>query len=447
MLPWTLKEVEALVGGRLVKGSREVVVTGVSHDTRQVRRGDLFAAIVGSRLDGHRFLKEAAQKGARAALVNRVIPGAALSQIKVADTTRALGQLGRAQRLQWGGPVVAVTGSVGKTTVKDMAAYLLGAKFKTLKTEGNLNNQWGLPLTLLRLKAEHEAAVVELGINHPGEMDWLSEVARPDVAVVTAIGDAHLGFFKNRRHLAREKLKIAAGLREGGVKVLNADDSLLKERGEHVMTFGIKLGQVRAKDLRPEGLGTGFVLEAQGERASTHLRMMGTHNVLNSLAAVSSGLVLGIPLKNLADRLRSFVSQAPMRMEIRNIKGVLILNDAYNASPTSMEAAIVTFEGLKGSKRKIAVLGDMLELGVFSRETHERVVRRALTSSLDGLVLVGSRMAKALENQSHPDRDKVRCFENAEEAGSFLRRSLQKGDAVLLKASRGIGLEKAIKGF
>ncbi len=190
MLPWTLKEVAALTGGRLVKGNPEVAVTGVSHDTRQVKRGDLFVAIVGERLDGHHFLRDAAAKGAKAAVVSRVVAGAKLTQIKVADTTRALGELGRSQRLQWGGPVVAVTGSVGKTTVKDMTAYLLGVKFRTLKTEGNLNNQWGLPLTLLKLNPEHEAAVVELGINHPGEMEWLSEMARPDVAVVTAIGEA-----------------------------------------------------------------------------------------------------------------------------------------------------------------------------------------------------------------------------------------------------------------
>ena len=447
MLPWKLKEVAALTGGRVVKGNREGVVTGVSHDTRNVSRGDLFAAIVGGRLDGHRFLREAGKKGAGAAVVSRVVSGAGLPQVLVGDTTRALGDLGRAQRLQWNGPVAAVTGSVGKTTVKDMTAHLLGAKFRTLKTEGNLNNQWGLPLTLLKLDRSHEAAVVELGINHPGEMERLSEVSRPDVAVVTAIGEAHLGFFRNRKHLAEEKLKVSVGLRLGGIKILNADDPFLTERGGNVMTFGLKLGQVKAKDLDADGLGTNFMLEAGGGRASTRLQMMGTHNVLNSLAAVSAGLTFGISLKALADRLRSFVPQAPMRMEIKNIKGVLFINDAYNASPTSMEAALVTFEGLKGSLRKIVVLGDMLELGSFSNETHQRIVRRVLDSPLDSVVLVGSRMKQAFEKSSHPQQGKVRCFEGAPEAGSFLRRWVEKGDAVLLKASRGMELEKVLKGF
>jgi UDP-N-acetylmuramoyl-tripeptide--D-alanyl-D-alanine ligase len=439
--------VAALVNGRQVKGSGDIRITGVSHDTRQVKRGDLFVAIVGERLDGHRFLKQAAQKGAKAAVVSRLVTGSKIPQIKVENTTKALGEMGRAQRLQWNGTVVAVTGSVGKTTVKDMAAHLLGGFFRVLKTEGNLNNQYGLPLTLLKLEARHQVAVVELGINHPGEMEWLSEVARPDVAIVTRIGEAHLGFFKNRRHLAAEKLKIAAGLRAGGVKILNGDDTSLKERGKNVMTFGLKLGQVRAKELHPEGLGTNFTLEAQGISASTHLNLIGNHNVVNSLAAVSAGLTLGVPLRKLANRLRSFVSKAPMRMEIRNIKGILFINDAYNASPTSMEAALVTFEEMKGPKRKVAVLGDMLELGGFSRETHSRIVRRAAQGSLDSLVLVGDQMKAAFKGLTEEQKSKTRVFTHAAPARHFLKSWTEKDDAVLLKASRGMRLEKVLEGF
>ena len=437
----------ALANGRVLQGNPESLVTGVCHDTRNVRRGDLFTAIVGVRLDGHRFLGEAARKGAKAALVSRKVGGVKIAQVLVRDTTKALGELGRAQRLQWGGPVVAVTGSVGKTTVKDMTAHLLSGFRRTLKTEGNLNNQWGLPLTLLKLKKEHQATVVELGINHPGEMEWLSEVARPDVAVVTAIGDAHLGFFRNKGHLAQEKLKIASALRSGGIKVLNGDDPYLKERGEKVITFGFKTGQVRASEIEPAGLGTQFVMEAQGERASTRLNLIGNHNVINSLAAVSAGMALGLPFKRLAERLRTFVSGAPMRMEIRNVKGVLFINDAYNASPTSMEAALVTFEGLRGSNRKVAVLGDMLELGDFSKVTHTRVVRRALESGLDQVVLIGPRMREALRDLNGESKDKCHAFEKLPQAKLFLKSWVGKGDAVLLKASRGMRLEKMLEGF
>jgi UDP-N-acetylmuramoyl-tripeptide--D-alanyl-D-alanine ligase len=323
----------------------------------------------------------------------------------------------------------------------------LSGSFRVLKTRGNLNNQWGLPLTLLGLKKEHEVAVVELGINHPGEMERLSEIARPDVAIVTAIGEAHLGFFKNRRHLAGEKKKIAAHLRKGGINILNADDTLLRANVENVMTFGLKLGQVRAIHLEADGLGTRFELRAEGQSEGTRLSMPGVHNVRNSVAAVSAGLALGMPLKALAARLRSFASQAPMRMEIKNLGGILFVNDAYNASPTSMEAAILTFDQMKGPRRKWAVLGDMLELGEFSPETHYRIVKRAVESSLDKILLVGPRMKKAYGGLKDVQQLKVQVFEDATDARAFLRRSTERGDAVLLKASRGMKLEKVLEGF
>jgi UDP-N-acetylmuramoyl-tripeptide--D-alanyl-D-alanine ligase len=244
-----------------------------------------------------------------------------------------------------------------------------------------------------------------------------------------------------------EKLKVAASLRAGGGKVLNADDTLLGERGENVMTFGLKVGQVKARELRPDGLGTRFVLEAQGERVSTRLNLIGNHNVLNALAAVSTGLTLGIPLRKLAERLKSFISQAPMRMEIKNVKGVLFINDAYNASPTSMEAALVTFEDLQGSKRKLAVLGDMLELGSFSKETHARVVRRAIAGSLEGIVLVGPKMGEAFKGLAQQTKTNVWAFSRVSHARIFLKSWAERGDAVLLKASRGMRLEKVLEGF
>lgn len=342
---------------------------------------------------------------------------------------------------------MAVTGSVGKTTVKDMTAHLLSGSYRVLKSEGNLNNQWGLPLTLLRLKRQHEAAVVEIGINHPGEMEGLSEIARPDVAVVTAVGEAHLGYFRNARHLAEEKKKISAHLRKGGTQILNADDILLRRNVENVMTFGLKLGQVRAIHLEPEGLGTRFEIQAEGKTVTTQLPMPGVYNVRNALAAVSSGLALGLSLRELARRLRTFIFEAPMRMEIKNLGGVLFVNDAYNASPTSMEAALLTFAEMKGPQRKWAVLGDMLELGEFSPETHYRIVKRALECGFERLLLIGPRMQKALHALGDRASGKAQAFEETSDARAFLRRSVERGDAVLLKASRGMRLEKVLEGF
>ncbi|HJT24263.1 MAG TPA: Mur ligase family protein, partial [bacterium] len=283
--------------------------------------------------------------------------------------------------------------------------------------------------------------------NHPGEMEGLSEIARPDVAVVTAIGEAHLGYFKDRRHLAEEKQKIAVHLREGGSNILNADDTLLRKNVENVMTFGLKLGQVKAIHLEADGLGTRFEIQAEGERAGTRLSMPGAHNVRNSLAAVSAALALGVPLKVLARRLKSFVSEAPMRMEIKELGGVLFVNDAYNASPTSMEAALVTFAGMQGPKRKWAVLGDMLELGEFSPETHYRIVKRAVESDFEGVLLVGQRMQKAFNSLTESQKEAAKAFSEPSDARAFLRRSVEKGDAVLLKASRGMRLERILEGF
>jgi UDP-N-acetylmuramoyl-tripeptide--D-alanyl-D-alanine ligase len=446
MIPWTLKEVAALAGGRLVNGSKETLITSVVHDTRNVVKGSLFVAIVGERLDGHQFLKQAAAKGAKAVVVSRLVAGIKIPQIKVEDTTKALGDLGKAQRLQWGGLVVAVTGSVGKTTVKDMAAHLLSGLFKTLKTQGNFNNQFGLPLTLLRLTEKDEVAVVELGINHPGEMEMLSEIARPDVTVVTAIGEAHLGFFKGKAQLAQEKMKIAASLREGGVRILNGDDPYLKAKGD-VVTFGLRNGKVKATNLKTTAQGTRFTLSAKGQKAPAELQMLGIHNVRNAVAAVSVGLTLGLPLKALADRLSKFKPQASMRMEMKKLKGVLVINDAYNASPTSMEAALETFKALKTSGRKAAVLGDMLEMGSFAKDAHRRMVKLALSMPIEDLILVGKHMKEAGVAILGKDSLRARLFDRAEEAGAYLKSWVRPKDAVLLKASRGVKLEKVLEAF
>jgi len=446
MIPWTLEEVAALAGGRLVNGSKETLITSVVHDTRNVVKGSLFVAIVGERLDGHQFLKQAAAKGAKAVVVSRLVAGIKIPQIKVEDTTKALGDLGKAQRLQWGGLVVAVTGSVGKTTVKDMAAHLLSGLFKTLKTQGNFNNQFGLPLTLLRLTEKDEVAVVELGINHPGEMEMLSEIARPDVTVVTAIGEAHLGFFKGKAQLAQEKMKIAASLREGGVRILNGDDPYLKAKGD-VVTFGLRNGKVKATNLKTTAQGTRFTLSAKGQKAPAELQMLGIHNVRNAVAAVSVGLTLGLPLKALADRLSKFKPQASMRMEMKKLKGVLVINDAYNASPTSMEAALETFKALKTSGRKAAVLGDMLEMGSFAKDAHRRMVKLALSMPIEDLILVGKHMKEAGVAILGKDSLRARLFDRAEEAGAYLKSWVRPKDAVLLKASRGVKLEKVLEAF
>jgi UDP-N-acetylmuramoyl-tripeptide--D-alanyl-D-alanine ligase len=345
-----------------------------------------------------------------------------------------------------------VTGSAGKTTVKDMIAHLLGGEPRVLKSRGNFNNQYGLPLTLLKLDKRHGTAVVELGINHPGEMEWLTRTARPDVAVVTNIGFSHIGNFGSQGILAREKFKIARGLGKEGVLVLNIDDTRMVPR-EHlrnreVLTFGLNRGDVAAHDVEPGGFQTHFTAVSGHEAASTWVSLPGGHSVKNALAALSAVLALGGKVKPLAFRLRSFKPSAPMRMEVVRKRGILFVNDAYNASPTSVPAALEAFRQVETPGRKCAVLGDMLELGFFSNRGHEEALRAALKEDLDFWVFVGPRMKRAFQHAvpetwvRHVGTRRAFAVGTPEGAVMVLREFLQRGDAVLLKASRGLKLER-----
>jgi len=314
-----------------------------------------------------------------------------------------------------------------------------------------------LPLTLLRLKAEHKAAVVELGINHPGEMEWLSRVARPDVAVVTNIGLSHIGNFGSLKVVAEEKFKVVLGLRKKGVLVLNAEDTRLVPRSLYEtpwkMTFGVGRGTLQAKNLKPEGFRTSFTVVGPGESAATWVALPGGHNVKNALSAVAAVMALGGTVKPLAWRMRSFKPLAAMRLEMTRKKGVLFVNDAYNSSPTSLPASLEAFRQIEVPGRKCAVLGDMLELGFFSNRAHEEALAAALREELDLWIFVGPRMSRAFRSAVPENWIKGignrRAFRFASPVGAslLLKDYLQRGDAVLLKASRRMKLEQVLEAF
>jgi UDP-N-acetylmuramoyl-tripeptide--D-alanyl-D-alanine ligase len=463
MLNWTMREAAALMSASLL-GDGEVPVTGLSIDTRTIRRGDLYVAIRGQRLDGHEFVAEALRKGASGVVADHRVSMSGKPLAIVADTTLALGALGRSRRQEWNGPLVAVTGSVGKTTVKDILAHLLRSK-KVLATRGNLNNGYGLPLTLSGLDHSHRCAVVELGINHSGEMAVLADIARPDVAVVTNVGDAHGGHFKGKAQVAFEKLVLLGSLHKNGCAVLNHDDPFLRKatfRGP-VLWFGLQGGDVTARDIRLGTDRTFFTLVAGHFRIPTWVPLLGAHHVANALAAMSAALVMGVSWETSTELLKSFKSVSPMRMEVKRLRGVTIINDAYNASPDSMRAALETYAFLPCRGRKVAVLGDMRELGRLAPQAHQKVLEQALLSGVDGLVLVGRDMPSAwsrlfgfvpdLETGVEVVRTSdgsgitVRTSVEASEAGKFLKKFLKPGDMVLLKASRGLELEKALEGI
>jgi len=463
MLDWTMREVVALTDASLL-GDGEARVTGLSIDTRTIRRGDLYVAIRGQRLDGHKFVAEALKKGASGVVADHRVPVSGKPIAVVADTTRALGALGRSRRLEWNGPLAAVTGSVGKTTVKDILAHLLDGR-GVLSTRGNLNNCFGLPLTLSRLEEKHRCAVVELGINHPGEMAVLADIARPDVAVVTKVGDAHGGNFKGRSQVAAEKLALLGSLHKNGCAVLNHDDPFLRKasfRGP-VLWFGLEGGDVTARDMRLGDDRTSFTLVAGDRRIPTYVPLLGAHHVSNALAAMSAALVMGLPWETSTKLLKSFRSPSPMRMEVKRLRGLTIINDAYNASPDSMRAALETFALLPCRNRKVAVLGDMRELGRLAPKAHQAALEQALVAGVDALVLVGREMPSAwtrlfgfvpdletgvdVVRSSDGHSVSVRSCVEVSDAGRFLKKFLRAGDLVLLKASRGVGLEKAVEGL
>ena len=349
---------------------------GYGIDSRTIGAGELFFAVRGERLDGHEYVRAALANGAVAAVVsNRWVVPAEVDQgrlLQVADcdecVLRALQQLAHAVRRRWGGRVIGVTGSAGKTTTKDAVAQVLGAKFKVLKSAGNLNNAFGLPLQLLKLEQEHEVAVIEMGMNHRGEIAALAKIAKPDWAIVSNVGPVHLEFFPDGiEGIARAKYELIEALPEDGVAVLNFDDPRVvlfgKGMGDRAIIYGIGEGaEVRAVDVAEMRLGgVVFTVEAKGERARGQLKMLGRHNVPNALAAIATGLRSGMGLDECAAAV-SEMRAGDKRGEVLEWRGATLINDCYNSNPVALNAMVDALMAIP-AERHIVVAGEMLELG------------------------------------------------------------------------------------
>lgn len=424
----------------LPRGRLSGEATGFSIDSRTVQPGDLFFAIRGPRHDGHAFVSDALRKGAVAAVVEPV--GLSIDDgtlLPVADTGAALRGLAARARLRWGRPVIAVTGSSGKTTTKDTIATLLADFLEVAKTQGNLNNEYGLPLSLLRIPAEARAAVVEIGINHPGEMRGLAEIAAPDVGVVTNVGAAHVGNFASEDEIAFEKGCLIEALGADGTAVLNADDDRVAgfsaRHDGPTVTFGIeRRADLRAEEVEDRGVdGSRFRLAGLPMESP----LPGRHNVYNLLAAMAAILPLGIQPESLRESLPR-LRPSNMRGAVRKAGGVTLIDDCYNANPAAMTAMLQVLRRTTASRR-IAVLGEMRELGARSRELHREVGLAAASAGIDYLVAVGGDAAEIASSAGLPGE----FHESAVEAGLALSGIVRPGDAVLLKASRGVGLERA----
>ena len=413
---------------------------GYSIDSRTVRPGDLFFAIRGPRRDGHDYVEQALAAGAVAAVVETGRrPGRSGAAIQVADPAEALRRLARAARLHWGGSVVAVTGSNGKTTTKEITAALLSETFAVSKTAGNLNNELGLPLSILRIEDRARIAVLELGMNHSGEIRRLAEIAQPDVGVVTNVSAAHVGHFDSVAGVAAAKRELIESLDAGGTAALNADDERVAAfRAAHsgrTVAFGIERpADVRADDIVDLGAG-GVRFRVEGCRFETPLA--GRHNVYNILAGLAAARSFGLELSALAEAVRR-LHPVGMRGEIRRSGGVTIIDDCYNANPAAMRAMLEVLKNTP-ARRRIAVLGEMRELGAQSKTLHRSIGKAAGAAGIDRLLAVGGDASQIVAAADFP----AEFYETPESAGAALAEDLAPGDAVLLKGSRGIALERA----
>lgn len=449
----TLGEIAEACEGQVEERWSSAAATGVSTDTRELRAGEVFVALSGPRHNGHDFVAEAFQRGAVGAVMARgkqVQRREEWPLITVEDTLLALGRIGSAHRARLDVDVAAVTGSTGKTTTKNMLGEILAQVGPTLTAPGTYNNEVGVPKALLSLNAEHRFCVLEFAMRGPGEIAYLAELARPRVGVITNIGHSHVGRLGSREAIAEVKAELLQYLPPEGAAVLNADGFFFQVFAEmapcEVISFGLGgNAQVRAANISRAGLvGTHFVLVTPDREVPVRLQVLGRHNVVNALAAAAAGLALEAPLEAIAAGLSQYAG-APMRLQpVRGLHGSTVINDAYNASPDSVEAALELLGEFEG--RRILVLGDMLELGAAAEKAHRDCGERAARAGVEWLVAVGEMAAlAAAEAETHGLR--ADAVADVERAVELLRPEIRESDVILVKGSRAMGLERVVEGL
>lgn len=458
MKSFSIEDIAGAVGARVIEpvgGSTGVFCRRVSTDTRNISPGDLFMALAGERFDAHEFIGLAVEKGAAAVVVSRPPAGdLPVPALVVDDTLAALQQLAAHNRRQFNLPVVAVTGSNGKTTTKDLIAAVLDRRYKTLKTTGNLNNHIGLPLTLLKLDETYGAAVLEMGMRGLGEIDLLAGLAQPTVAVITNIGETHLERLGSIENIAAAKAEVLNHLNAQGIAVLNGDDPWVRQvagRFEgRALFYGLGAeNDIRAADyITVDGQNSVFTVHFQDRQAEVRLPVPGRHNVLNALAAVGVGLVTGLSLAQTAAGLAEAELTA-MRLEVLAAGSYKIINDAYNANPASTKAALEVLSGQGAGSRKVAVLGSMFELGARAEPGHREVGAVAVDTGVELLVTVGDLAEYIAREALAKGMAPGQVFSCADSGGALevLRAGLRDGDVILVKGSRGMKMEEIVRGL
>jgi UDP-N-acetylmuramoyl-tripeptide--D-alanyl-D-alanine ligase len=429
----------------------EEVAQAYSIDSRTAGQGNLFFAVKGERLDGHDFVEQALEKGAIAAVVRKDLAARYPAQTRllaVDDTLVALQTLATAVRKVWGKPLIAVTGSAGKTTTKEAIAHVLSARFRVMKSEGNFNNHFGLPLMLLKLEPGFDVAVIEMGMSHAGEIRALAKIAQPEIGVVTNVAPVHLEFFDSLAGIARAKYELVESLSGSGTAILNTDDEYVSQFGRgfkgKVVMYGTRAtADVRAENIEAKGsAGTEFDVAIGGVREHATLPLVGEHNILNALAAVAVGIERGLAPSEAVHALGTLMA-ADKRGQVLQLGNITVLNDCYNSNPKALRAMVDALATMS-AKRRIVVAGEMLELGPAGEEMHREAGKHVAENKID--VLLGVRgLAQAAVDAAKQAGVRAEFVADSETAGEWLARETRDGDVVLLKASRGVKLEKALE--
>lgn len=449
-LSWTVARIIEATGGELVRGEASQHVNGISIDSRAFTPGQAFVAICGTRFDGHQFLEEAAHRGASCLVVSRLMPptsgSASVPTVRVEDTTKALGRLAQYHRRRLGLPVIAVTGSCGKTTTKELIAHLVSTAGPVLKSVGTQNNHIGVSLTLLHMTPEHHMAVIELGSNHPGEIAYLADMAEPNIAVITNVGPVHLEFLGSLMGVLREKLSLLQTVPADGSVILPGDqlDICLEaprylDPRTRVVTFGTTdRCDIQATDVQRSAQG--MVVRLRDYLTPWLVPLVGYHNVENALAAVACAWAVGIPLSIAKERLLTFEA-VPLRSQVMRCNGLTILNDCYNANPLSFARALETLRDMN-VRRKVAIVGDMLELGTYAPSAHQAIGRLATQLGIDAILAVGDHADDVAQGVREVRPNGVTTYRTVQELMQELPDMLQHGDGLLIKGSRKLSLEQ-----
>ena len=457
-----VKDVINLCKGKIIFGKEDETIEDIVRDTREVKKGDTYIGFKGEKNDGNLMYEQALKNGAKICLLQKssIENSIDIEKIKkeynnstiilVEDTTKTLQQIATLKRNMYNIPVVGITGSVGKTSTKDIVASVMSKKFNVLKTLGNYNNQIGLPLTILRLKDEN-AMVIEMGMNQLREISNLTKIAKPTVAVITNVGTAHIGNLGSRENILKAKLEILEGLEENGILVINNDNDMLnkwnrenKNKSFKVITFGMEnKSDIMPYDVQLSENGSTYKIDIEGKTYIVNISVGGNHFVLNSLCAIAIGRIFNIKMEDILDGIANFeLTKRRMQVE-KNKQGITIINDCYNANYDSMKAGIEYLAKIN-AKNKIAVLGDMLELGNFAKELHERVGKEVAKNNIDVLITVGDLskyIASEAERMGLSDKN-IFCYKTNKEAIKKIKEISKEGDAILLKASNGLNFQE-----